>query len=56
LPREQLRATLLRHSDSQHQPGAGRGGQDVPVLLRQDLGRTDQSCLRAKERISGQLL
>ena len=56
LPREQLRATLLSRTDSQHESGSGGGRQDVSLLLCQDLARPDQSCLRVKERIREQLL
>jgi len=56
LPREQLRAAILCHTDPPHQPGAGGGRQDVPLLLQEDLGSTGKSELRAKERIGGQLL
>ena len=41
---------VLRDADPQHEPGAGGGGQDLPLLLCKDLSQPDQGGLRAKER------
>ena len=42
--------TLQRHSDPPHQPRPDRGGQDVPLLQRQDQRQPGQGGLRTQER------